>query len=211
MESSQSAFVAHALPSAYRPVSSKLCGRTHVSMQVEALPRISRRGFARLLATASLFPILPALSADVTSQLMPYKDLPKGFSILRPSGWNEFEGMQDNYDIKWQDVIQPLEFVTVLTAPLAKGKTLRDIGAVDAVGSKIAKVRGGELVSAVEKDIDGTPAYVLEIKRKSSHQLTLLTVSKLKLYSVNASSSEKRWSRRKELLSAVVNSFQPKI
>lgn len=119
--------------------------------------------------------------------------------------------MQDSYDIKWQDVIQPLEFVTVLTSPLPKNKSLGDIGASEAVGKKLAGGRGGQLVNAVEKDIDGVPAYVFEIKRGPTHQLTLLTVNKQKLYSVNASCAEKRWRKREQLLRGVVDSFRPRL
>lgn len=119
--------------------------------------------------------------------------------------------MQDSYDIKWQDVIQPLEFVTVLTAPVPKEKRLHDLGSVEKLGNKLAGGRGGKLVSAAEKDIDGVPAYVFEIKKGASRQLTLLSVNKQKLYSVNASCSEKRWSRRENLLRGVVDSFKPKL
>lgn len=140
-----------------------------------------------------------------------YRDLPKGFVIYRPNGWNEFEGLQDNYDIKWQDVIQPLEFITVLTNPVSKEKRLSDLGDAQAVGAKLAKSRSGELVDADVKDLDGVPAYVIEIKRAQSRQITLLAINKMKLYSVNASCPERRWSKREKLLRAAVGSFKPRL
>ncbi|CAN8070032.1 unnamed protein product [Agarophyton chilense] len=166
---------------------------------------------ATLLASVPLLPLLPATASDISGLVTPYKDLPKGFTILRPSGWNEFEALQDNYDIKWQDVIQPLEFVTVLTSPVDSGRKLGDVGSAQQVGEKLAAARNGKLVRAVEKDIDGVDAYVLEIERQSAHQLTLLTVNKQKLYSVNASCSEKRWRKREKLLRGVVDSFRPRL
>lgn len=173
----------------------------------------SRRSFVALIAAAPLVSFLPsAANADaISSQLTPYRDLPKGFTILRPNGWNEFEALQDNYDIKWQDVIQPLEFITVLTNPVDKDKHLEDLGTAQEVGSRLASSRSGELVSVQEKNIDGIPAYLFEIKRDKSRQLTLLCINKMKLYSVNASSSERRWSKREKLLRATVNSFKPKL
>lgn len=119
--------------------------------------------------------------------------------------------MQDAYDIKWQDVIQPLENITVLTTALPKNKSLRDIGVLNTIGKKLASGRGGQLVSAGERDLDGVPAYIFEIKGPSSHQITLLSVNKQKLYSVNANCSEKKWSRREKLLRGVVDSFRPKL
>lgn len=180
----------------------------------EARTNLSRRAFMSVLASIPLVATLKrdvARSENLSGQLTVYKDLPKGFTIFRPSGWNEFEALQDNYDMKWQDVIQPLEFVTVLTTPLPKERRLADLGDAQAVGTKLAQSRSGELVSASEKDIDGSPAYVFEIKREQAHQLTLLTVGKMKLYSVNASCSERRWPRREKLLRAVVDSFKPKL
>lgn len=179
---------------------------------VKTAVAIPRRTFSSLLAALPLT-ALPAdvKAGDLSGLVTPYKDLPKGFSILRPSGWNEFEGLQEAYDIKWQDVIQPLEFITVLTTPLGKDKSLRDIGPSDDVGKKLAGGRGGELVKAVEKDIEGVPAYVFEIKKGPTHQITLLAVNKQKLYSVNASCTERRWPRREKLLRGVVDSFKPKL
>lgn len=143
-----------------------------------------------------------------------YRDLPKGFTILRPSGWNEFEGLQDNYDIKWADVIQPLEFITVLTSPVDKDKQLADLGTPSSLGDRLATARLASLVSAEEKLIDGTlPAYIVELKKDETktRQLTLLCISKQKLYSVNVSAPEKRWPKREKLMRTVVNSFKPKL
>lgn len=190
--------------------------RASVSLQegvrVSQNAGLTRRAFVSIGAAAVAGAVAhPVLADDISSLVTPYKDLPKGFTILRPNGWNEFEATPDAYDIKWQDIIQPLEFVTVLTNNVSKDKTLVSIGSAQAVGKKLAQSRGGELISASEKDIDGIPAYVFEIKKGSSHQLTLLTVNKNKLYSVNASSPENRWRKRQRLLRGVVDSFQPKL
>lgn len=157
---------------------------------------LSRRTFLGLSGAALCVGAMPVHADELSGLVTPYKDLPKGFTILRPNGWNEFEATADAYDIKWQDVIQPLEFVTVLTNPVPKGKTLASIGPAQKVGEKLAQSRGGELISAEEKSIDGIPAYLFEIKKGVSHQLTLLTVNKSKLYSVNASSGEVRFTMR---------------
>jgi photosystem II oxygen-evolving enhancer protein 2 len=173
---------------------------------------LSRRGVlagaaAAAAAAAGLTLIPPARAGD----LQPYKDIAKGFSIMRPTAWNEFDSSEGQYDVKWQDIIQPLEFVTVLTSPVSKGKTIENIGAVDAVGEKVASSRGGQLVAAAETVIEGIPAYVFEIKKGPAHQITLLTITKNKLYSVNASAPEQRWTRRQQLLRSVVESFRPKL
>lgn len=174
-------------------------------------PAVSRRALlsagAGVAVAACVAPLQDVLAADT----QPYKDIPKGFSILRPTAWNEFDSSEGQYDVKWQDIIQPLEFVTVLTTPIGKDKKLADIGTAESVGERLASSRNGQLLSAVEYTIDGTPAYMFEIKREAAHQLTVLTVAKSKLYSVNASASEQRWARREKLLRSVVESFKPKL
>lgn len=201
------AFAAAPLPSRHQRTPT-----TGVSTVVCTM-RATRReslSLATITAAALLLPT-PAKSAAPSAVLQSYVDLPKGFKILRPSGWNQFEANIDLYDIKWADVIQPLEFVTVLTSPVAADKSLTSIGDLRDVGGRLAKARGGDLLEASEKDIDGIPAYVFEIRKGTAHQLTLLTVNKSKLYSVNASSGENRWKKREKLLRGVIDSFQPKL
>lgn len=114
--------------------------------------------------------------------------------------------------MKWVDVIQPLEFVTVLTSPVSKGGSLGKVGTPEDVGRKVAEGRGGELVKASVVDAGGEEGYLFEItKNGNAHQLTLLVIAKSKLYSINASCSEKRWGRRENLLREVVDSFKPKL
>lgn len=171
-----------------------------------------RRAEPALADSSSAASAAAAAPSGLARQMEPYADVNKGFRILRPSGWNEFEGSPDNFDIKWQDVVQPLEFVTVLTAPVQRGKSMTDLGSAEAVGRSLANKRNAQLLAADQKqDADGIVYYVLEYKRESAHQLTLLTINKNKLYSVNVSASERRWSRREKLLRAVVDSFVPRL
>lgn len=152
-----------------------------------------------------------AAAVNLGGMVEVYKDLNKGFTILRPQGWNQFEATAGQYDIKWQDLIQPLEIITVLTTPIGKGKTLADIGTPDAVGAKLALSRRAELVSAVARDVDGLIYYNVELKNNSVHQLTSLVVNKNKLYSVNVSSAEGKWPKREKLLRGVAESFKPSL
>ena len=169
---------------------------------------VSRRLVIGIMTGTIASMVLPKEQA-IAGEVVPYTDLPKGFKIMRPNGWNEFAGTPDQYDIKWADVIQPLEFVQILTTPSIK--PLSELGDVNNVGERLAKSRGGELIDAKNLDIDGIPAYVFEIKKGGAHQLTLLTVNKAKLFSLTASSGENRWPKREKLLREVVASFRPKL
>mmetsp|Transcript_12015 Transcript_12015/g.36634 ORF Transcript_12015/g.36634 Transcript_12015/m.36634 type:complete len:214 (-) Transcript_12015:1292-1933(-) len=189
--------------------------RGRVAMSSESQP-VSRREVlagAGALLTATVFSPVAALAelpAGVVGQVEPYKDTQKGFKVLRPSGWNEFAA-SENFDIKWQDIIEPLEQITVITTPVSKGKSVKDIGSPEQVGEKLAKARGMQLVKASSKENDGIMSYIVELKTDKLHQMTVLTINKSKLYTMNASCSENRWGRRGKLFSAISESFVPKI
>jgi photosystem II oxygen-evolving enhancer protein 2 len=171
---------------------------------------LTRRAALAAGAAAAAAATLPRVAGAAGVQ--PYKDIAKGFSLLRPSGWNEFDAAEGQYDVKWVDVIQPLEFVTVLTSPVAKGKTLESIGECLKVGETLASGRGGRLIAGSEVVTADEKGYLFEISKGGNvHQLTLLTIAKSKLYSINASCSEARWGRREKLLREVVASFKPKL
>eukprot|EP00871_Galdieria_phlegrea_P003580 jgi/Galph1/4222/GphlegSOOS_G2910.1 len=167
-------------------------------------------------AGASLSLRFPSLASEsipseLANQVQSYKDLVNGYKILRPTGWNEFGGQPDQYDIKWQDLIQPLEAVTIATKDIGKTKSVKDLGSVQQVGEKLANIRKMNLVSAVEKEKDGIPFYEFELKAEPLHELVLLTIAKRKLFDVSASCSESRWFKRERLLRGVVDSFVPSL
>lgn len=190
---------------------SLLLARVFISSDKRHLLALWLWGWCIACAFSSPAQAQAAATVNLGSMVEVYKDLNKGFTILRPQGWNQFEATAGQYDIKWQDLIQPLEIITVLTTPVGKGKTLADIGTPDAVGAKLAKSRRAELVSAVSRDVDGLTYYNVELKNNSVHQLTSLVVNKNKLYSVNVSSAESKWPKREKLLRGVAESFKPSL
>lgn len=148
--------------------------------------------------------------ASIANQVETYKDLVQGYKILRPIGWNEFAGQRNQYDIKWQDIIQPLEMVMIATVDIGKNKSVKELGSPTVrlkllhiekkhypwkkqLGEKLAKNRKMQLVAAVEKESGGVPAYEIELKAEPLHELVLVTAVKNKLFSVTASCSEVSW------------------
>ncbi|GJQ14794.1 hypothetical protein GpartN1_g6585.t1 [Galdieria partita] len=152
-----------------------------------------------------------SVPASVANQVETYKDVIQGYKILRPIGWNEFAGQRNQYDIKWQDIVQPLEVVMIATLDIGKNKTIKDLGSPMQLGEKLAKNRKLELVSATERENGGVVAYEIELKGDPIHQLVLLTASKSKLFNVTATCSQSRWANREKLLRTVVESFVPSL
>ena len=76
----------------------------------------------------------------------------------------------------------------------------------------MASTLNAKLIAACESQTDGVLFYEFEFAIKDgTHQLLSLCVCKGKLWSLDASSTEKRWSKRQELYTNVVGSFMPKL
>merc|ERR1711908_52686 len=142
--------------------------------------------------------------------LEPYIDTQKGYKLYKPAGWNQFDADPGVYDIKFQDIIEPETTVQVSTSPVSTATSITALGDLDAVGAKFAKSRGAELVSASQREVDGSLVYTLELKGELYHELLALSITRGKLYRVTTVTSNKKWSRRQELYKNIVASFVPK-
>lgn len=132
---------------------------------------------------------------------------------MAPSGWNKFEGEVGAYDVKWQDLVDPTENVKISTNPVKSTTTSIDVlGDVKSVGASLANKRNAELVSATERLTDGVLFYTFEFAFKDgTRQLFQLCVNKGKIWSLDASAKDKRWSKRSELYNNILGSFIPKL
>lgn len=126
--------------------------------------------------------------------LEPYIVPSQGYKLLKPSGWNKFDADPGNYDVKFQDIIEPFETVQVSTSPVATATSVEALGNLDEVGAKFAKSRGAELVGAKQRDADGSLFYELELKGEVYHEYLGLTINKGKLYRVTCVAKNSRWS-----------------
>ena len=126
--------------------------------------------------------------------LEPYVVPAQGYKLLKPSGWNKFDADPGNYDVKFQDIIEPFETVQVSTSPVATATSVDALGNLQEVGEKFAKSRNAELVAAKQRDADGSLFYELELKGEIYHEFLGLTINKGKLYRVSCVAKNKRWS-----------------
>jgi photosystem II oxygen-evolving enhancer protein 2 len=133
--------------------------------------------------------------------------------MMAPSGWNKFDGEVGAYDIKWQDLVDKAENIKISSSPVKSTTTSVELlGDVKTVGESLAAKRNAKLISAAERLTDGVLFYKFDFAiNDGTHQLLQLCVCKGKLWSVDASATEKRWSKRSELYENVLGSFMPKL
>lgn len=132
---------------------------------------------------------------------------------MAPSGWNKFEGEVGAYDIKWQDLVDQSENIKISSTPVKSTSTSIDVlGDVQTVGAALAAKRNAKLISATERLTEGVLFYRFDFALSDgTHQLLQLCICKGKLWSLDASAKEKRWSKRSELYENVLGSFMPKL
>jgi photosystem II oxygen-evolving enhancer protein 2 len=158
--------------------------------------------------------VVPAQAAG----LQGYIDTGDGYKFLYPNGWVAVKTTK-GADIIFHDLIESSENVSVVISQVDKDKKLSDLGTASDVGYKLGKNaiapegsgREAELVSAEAKESKGKTYYFLEYEVKSPtglrHNIASVVVSRGKLFTFNASTTDRRWGRMKQVFSEVVSSF----
>lgn len=86
------------------------------------------------------------------------------------------------------------------------------LGDVQTLGESLATKRNAKLISANERLTDGILFYTFDFQiNDGTHQLLSLSVNKGRIWSLDANTTEKRWSKREAMYNNVVGSFMPKL
>lgn len=154
--------------------------------------------------------------------LQQYVNAAKGYEFLYPNGWIEIEVAQasEGVDVVFRDLIERTENLSVIISQIPKEQTLTELGTPSDVGYRFLKRlnnesnvnREAELINAESREFNGQTYYTLEYRvkipnRPQRHDIASVAVKEGKLYTFNLSTSEKRWSKVKDLFNVVVNSF----
>lgn len=153
------------------------------------------------------------------SGLKSFADSTDGYRFLYPNGWTQVN-VSDGPDVVFHDIIHPTENISVVINPTQGKKTLSELGTPSEVGYKLGKSaiapdnsgRMAELVNAEARERGDQVYYLLEYLVKlpdnqERHNLASAIVYRGKLYTFNASTSEERWQKMKEILNLAVKSF----
>lgn len=180
-----------------------------------------------LLAHAADIPKVPLLTKK-TSSTQAYSDVGRGFKLLRPFGFNEFDGAGGGYAVKFASLFDVDENVVVGSTPAVPGKdSITDYGSSEDIGAKLAKKRGGQLVSAEVRDTDGIIFYQFQFENpldmslprtgpknnRPTKQIELyeLCVNRGRLWSVQASSNDKAFPSHEQVFRDTLASFIPRL
>jgi|SRR4028118_613352 photosystem II oxygen-evolving enhancer protein 2 len=152
------------------------------------------------------------------SGLKGYVDSTDGYEFLYPNGWLPVQ-VTNGPDVVFHDLIERTENISVVISPVPEGKTLTDLGTPGEVGYQLQKKaiappdsgREAELVNAEARESGDKTYYILEysvkLPNQIRHNIASVAVSRGKLYTLNASTTEKRWTKLQNLFEQVAKSF----
>jgi photosystem II oxygen-evolving enhancer protein 2 len=150
--------------------------------------------------------------------LKSYVDSIDGYEFLYPNGWVPVQ-VTDGPDVVFHDLIERTENLSVVISPVPEGKTLANLGTPGEVGYKLQKNaiappdsgRKAELVNAEARESGDKSYYILEydvkLPNQQRHNLASVAVSRGKLYTFNASTTENRWGKMHDVFEQIVKSF----
>ena len=132
--------------------------------------------------------------------------------MLKPSGWNQFDGQPGEYIVKWVDIVNRDETIVVQNTPIKSSTTsVSAIGDIEEVGKKLAAKREAKLVKSEARTTEGTDFYLFEFERDGMKELYQLCIGKGKLWSISSVAAAKRWNKRADLYNNISLSFVPKL
>lgn len=155
---------------------------------------------------------------STTAGLKAYVDSYDGYQFLYPNGWVEVK-VNDGPDVVFHDLIQETENVSVVINPVPDNKTLEELGSPSEVGYRLSKNaiappgsgREAELINAESRQIDDETYYLLEyavkLPNQLRHNLASVVVRRGQLFTLNLSTTERRWEKARNTLRKVADSF----
>lgn len=156
--------------------------------------------------------------APTASALVSYVDSYDGYEFLYPNSWVPVK-VEDGPDVVLHDLIEETENVSVVINPVPDDKTLEELGSPTEVGYRLSKSaiappdsgREAELVNAESREVNGNTYYLLEYAVKLPdqvrHNLASVTIRRGQLFTLNLSTTERRWRKVKDAFYRVVESF----
>lgn len=158
---------------------------------------------------------------SVGGGLNSFVDTADGYEFIYPNGWTQVS-VSNGPDTVFHDMIEQSENVSVVISPISNNKqTLTEIGTPTEVGYTLSKKaiapegsgRTAELINAEAREVGSNTYYLLEYavqlpNEKQRHDFASVAISRGKLFTLNVSTTEKRWQKAQDILQQVVKSFK---
>ena len=149
--------------------------------------------------------------------LKSYVDNIDGYTFGYPNGWVEVN-ISGGADVVFKDLIEETENVSVVVSPAPNDAELTDLGGPTEVAQKLLPMvvpaeAGGQasLVAAGSREAKDVTYYLLDFTVQlpigDRHNLACVVVRRGKVFTLNISAPDYRWSQVKPVFRQVVESF----
>lgn len=151
--------------------------------------------------------------------LQGFADAARGYQFSYPTGWVQVK-VADGPDVVFHDIINPTENVSVVISPMPADKSLEALGGAADVGYQLSKritalagddrqveLVNAQAISAPDNKTYYILEYIADLPSGVRHNLASVIVRRGQLFTFNASVSEARWEKVKDLLKQSVASF----
>ncbi len=172
-----------------------------------------RTSIKSLIAIALVL-ALGACSTGGASGLEPFKSQDGRYGFLFPTGWTRV-AVDNGPEVVYHDLINSDETLSLVISKLDNEVDLDDLGGADAVGERLFGANNSknsiQLIEAQERAVADHKFYDLEysidLENNSRHEFATVVVDRGYLYTLAASTSEKRWSKMQDIYKRVIDSF----
>ena len=138
-----------------------------------------------------------------------FADVNRGFRIMKPATWNQFEN-GDGYDFRWTDIVDKRDVISLATSPYSGGDRISDVAAADKLGGKL-EAKHGSLLSSRARTSDGILFYDFIFQNADAYELLTMCVNKNRLWQLSARTTQSTWAKKEGLFRNVVGSFVPRL
>ena len=176
------------------------------------------RSYFRSFLAFALILSLSACSSVGTAGLEPFTSPDGRYGFLYPTGWTKV-AVNSGPEVVFHDLINSDETLSLVISEVGNDIDLEDLGGADEVGKRFIKEVGFtdeagkqvNLIQATERNASGHVFYDLEysvnLPQVNRHEFATVSIDRGYLYTLAASSSEKRWKTVSNLYEKVVTSF----
>ncbi len=174
--------------------------------------------FARFVGLLFLIIFLSACSSNSTAGLEAFQSSNGRYGFFYPTGWTRV-AVSGGPEVVFHDVINSDETLSLVISDLSTAPSLEDLGSPQDVGERLINEviapdgtgREAELIDSKRRDANGHIFYDIEysihLPDRDRHEIATVVIDKGSLFTLAASTNEKRWPQVNDLFERVITSL----
>ncbi len=172
----------------------------------------------RFVGLFLLIIVVSACSSNSTAGLEAFQSSNGRYGFFYPTGWTRV-AVSGGPEVVFHDVINSDETLSLVVSDLSDAPLLEDIGSPEDVGDRLINDviapdgtgREAQLLNTNRREVNGHTFYDIEysihLPDRDRHEIATVVIDKGSLFTLAASTNEKRWSNVSNLFEKVITSL----